>query len=165
MISRQKWGLAGLLAFEAIVAAYLFGLGASLDFVVSYALGAIVLAVALFTRVQRWQFAALAVFAAYRAYVQTASGSVAWGTWPTWLVPIGFAALAIAPQKMPRLGIAAIALARTWFILWYFPGLLRAGGAWELVAANALGAAGAWLWASAAESRTDALSSESRATG
>lgn len=146
MTRRAKLGLAGLFAFEAIVAWFLLDLGATMDFVASFALGAAVLAVALLTGLQRWQLGALAIFAAYRAYDQTSSGTVPYGTWPTWLVAIGFGALAIWPRNRPKLGIAAVALARTWFILWYFPGLLREGGAWELVAANALGAAGAWLW-------------------
>ena len=150
-MDRARWGLAGLLAFEGIVAAYLFGIGASLDFSLSYALGALVLASALFLGPQRWQFATLAVLAGYRAWAQT-SGGAQLGVYPTWLVPIGFAWLAILPRTLPRIGIAAVALARTWFVVWYFP------ESTTLVVANVLGAAGAWLWLSAEEPMDGAAS-------
>lgn len=144
-MDRQQWGLAGLLAFEAIVTAYLLGVGAGLDFVASYALGILALGLALWRGPARWHFGLLALAAAYRAWAQTAGGA-ALGVWPTWLVPLGFGWLALAPRAAPRLAIASVALARTWFVAWYFlPGNMT------LVAANVLGATGAWLWLAAEE--------------
>lgn len=140
-MDRQRWGLAGLLAFEAIVTAYLLGVGAGWDFVASYAVGILALGYAVWRGPARWAFGLLALAAAYRAFVQTAGGAPL-GVYPTWLVPLGFGWLAVAPRSAPKLAIAAVALARTWFIAWYF-----LGGASTLVVANVLGAAGAWLWA------------------
>lgn len=140
--SRAQWGLAGLLAFEAIVAAYTFG-NSLTQFSLMYALGTIVLALAIWRGPERWHYAVLAAASLYRAYLQTASGAPL-GVYPTYLVPLGFAWLAIAPEAMPSFAIGSVALARTWFIVWYF-----LPGNTILVVANALGAAGAWLWASA----------------
>lgn len=156
-MDRQKWGLAGLLAFEAIIAAYTLG-SARIAFSAMYAIGAITLALALWRGPTRWHYAVLALVSGYRAYLQTAGGAQL-GVYPTWLVPIGFAWLAIAPNAMPRVAIAAVAVARTWFILWY---LLP--GAYIVVGANVLGAAGAWLWAAAAEESPRPSAEESAAT-
>ena len=156
-MDRKQWGLAGLLAFEAIVASYLLGIQAAPGFIVSYALGAVVLGLALWRGPQRWHFALLALAAGYRAYAQTVGGAPL-GVYPTWLVPIGFAWLAVAPRAMPRWAIACVALARTWFIVWYFlPGNLT------LVVANVLGAAGAWVWLAAEEDAGGATADEARA--
>lgn len=152
-MDRQKWGLAGLLAFEAIVTAYLLGVNNGWPsatqpalFVISYALGAAILGLALWKGPARWHFALLAVAAAYRAFAQMDPGTHP-GVYPTWLVPLGFAWLALAPERMPRIAIALVALARTWFVAWYVPDLFFVGaGSWTLVVANVLGAAGAWLW-------------------
>ena len=143
-MDRQKWGLAGLLAFEAIIAAYTFGGGANV-FSAMYAVGAITLALAIWKGPTRWHYLVLALASGYRAWLQTAGGA-ALGVYPTWLVPLGFAWLAVAPAAMPRFAIASVALARTWFVLWYF-----LPGAYVIVAANVVGAAGAWLWAAASE--------------
>lgn len=143
-MDRQKWGLAGLLAFEAIIAAYTLG-RSNLQFSAMYAIGAVVLGLAMVMGPKRWHFAVLALVSGYRAYLQTAGGAQL-GVYPTWLVPIGFAWLAIAPTMMPRLAISTVAIARTWFIVWYF-----LPGAYIIVAANVVGAAGAWLWAAANE--------------
>lgn len=140
-MDRQKWGLAGLLAFEAIIAAYTFG-GNNLAFSTMYAIGAVTLALAIWGGPTRWHYAVLAIASGYRAWLQT-EGGAALGVYPTWLVPLGFAWLAFAPGASPRLAISSVAIARTWFILWY---LLP--GAYIIVAANVVGAAGAWLWAS-----------------
>lgn len=141
-MDRQKWGLFGLLAFEAIVAAYTLGRN-TLTFSAMYAIAAIVLGLAIVMGPKRWHFAILAVVSAYRAFLQT-SGGAQLGVYPTWLVPIGFAWLAVAPWSMPKLAIGAVALARTWFVLWYF-----LPGSYIIVAANIIGAAGAWLWLAA----------------
>lgn len=150
MISRQKLGLAGLLAFEAIIAAYTFG-NNNITFSLMYAIGAVTLALAIWRGPARLHFVVLALASGYRAYLQTAGGA-ALGVYPTWLVPIGFAYLAIWPTMMPKLGIASVAVSRTWFILWYW----MIGPLWVIVAANVLGAAGAWLWAAAEEAEGSA---------
>ena len=144
-MDRQKWGLAGLLAFEAIIAARTFGAN-NIPFSSMYAIGAITLAFAIWKGPMRVHYAILALASGYRAYLQTVGGAVI-GVYPTWLVPIGFAWLAAAPTIMPRFAIASVALARTWFILFYF-----LAGQYIIVAANVVGAAGAWLWAAASES-------------
>lgn len=138
---RVRWGIAGLLAFEAIIAAYTLA-GAPL-FSAMYFVGVVALALAWWRGPQRWHFAALALASLVRAYLQTAGGA-ALGIYPTYLVPLGFAWLALAPRAMPGAALSAVALARTWFVLWY---LLQGNGL--VAAANVLGAAGAWLWASA----------------
>lgn len=138
MASPTRIGLGGLLAFEAIVASYTFGISA-LQFSAMYAVGAVVLALAIWRGPERWHFAVLAAASAYRAWLQTAGGA-ALGVWPTWLVPLGFAWLAVAPATRPEFGVASVGLARTWFVVWYL-------GNPVLVVANVLGAAGAWLWA------------------
>lgn len=142
-MDRQKWGLAGLLAFEAIIASYLFANSGLRPITIMYAVGAVTLALAVWKGPTRWHFGVLALVSAWRAYLQTSVGA-ALGVYPTWLVPIGFAWLAVAPAIMPRFAIASVALARTWFILFYF-----LAGQYVIVVANILGAAGAWLWASA----------------
>lgn len=150
-MDRRKWGLAGLLAFEAVIASFLFANDGTWW---PYALGALTLAFALATGPTRWHFAALAFASAARAYLQTAGGAQL-GVYPTWLVPLGFAWLALAPDTMPRAAIAGIAVARTWFVLWYaLPGL------WIVVAANVLGAAGAWLWAADTQVPAESVASD-----
>ena len=151
MIPRSKLGLAGLLAFEAIIAAYTFGNG-NVPFSLMYAIGALTLGLAVWRGPARWHFVVLALASGYRAWLQTAGGA-ALGVYPTWLVPIGFAYLAIWPHAMPKLGIASVAVSRTWFILWYW----TIGPLWVIVAANVLGAAGAWIWAAAEEPTAGAL--------
>lgn len=143
-MDRQKLGLAGLLAFEAIIAAYTFGAN-NIPFSAMYAIGAITLALAIWKGPTRWHWGVLTLVSGYRAYLQTAGGA-ALGVYPTWLVPLGFAWLAIAPRAMPKLAISSVAVARTWFVLWYF-----LAGAYVIVAANVVGAAGAWLWAASSE--------------
>ena len=156
-MDRQKWGLAGLLAFEAIIAAYTFGNGTNV-FSYMYAIGAVTLAFAIWRGPTRWHYGALALVSGYRAFMQTSAGAPL-GVYPTWLVPIGFAWLAIAPTAMPRFAIAAVALARTWFIVWYF-----LPGNTIVALANVVGAAGAWLWASsiAPESGSATMNDEPR---
>lgn len=156
-MDRQKWSLGGLLAFEALIVAYLLGNGASVldPFPLMYAIGTVALASAVLWKPTRWLYGILALASLYRAYLQTAGGAEP-GVYPTYLVPLGFAWLAIAPRSMPRLAMASVAVARTWFILWY----VLQGGAGLIVVANVLGAAGAWLWVASEESAVDAASGD-----
>lgn len=140
MSAARTWGLAGLLAFEAIIAAFTFGAG-SIEFSLMYAVGAVTLALAIWRGPTRWHYAVLAAASLYRAWLQTYHGFAPLGVYPTYLVPLGFAWLAIWPERMPRVGIAAVALARTWFVVFYL-----LGGSLIIVAANVLGAVGGWLW-------------------
>jgi hypothetical protein len=140
----RTWGIAGLLAFEAIIAARTFG-ASSLTFSLMYAIGAIALAFALFLPGARWPFGVVAAVSLYRAYLQTVGGQTPLGVYPTYLVPLGFAWFALLPRTMPAAAIACIAVARTWFVVWY-----ALPGNWIVVAANVVGAAGAWVWAASA---------------
>ena len=142
---RARWGLAGLLGFEGILAAYTLANGA-LDFA-AMALAAMgLLAWALVAharsgRVPRAALAALAAVTLVRALAQTALvGAYPPGVLPTFLVPLGFALLAW-PRVPPAWGVGLVAAARAWFVLWY---LLP--GATTLALANAVGAAGACAW-------------------
>lgn len=153
MLSRTRMGVAGLLGFEALLAAYALAIGA-----VEHAAMATVAAVALmfayavherFGYVPRLALGALAVVTLARAWAQTARfGTYPMGVMPTFLVPLGFALLMI-PRAPPAVGVGLVAVARTWFVVWYFlqPSL-------PLALANVVGAAGAWLWC-ADEARAD----------
>lgn len=142
--ARARWGLLGLLVFEAILLAFTAGSG-SYTYAVTAAVGVVALAYA--SRAQRLTgeiprvaiiVVALSTFA--RALLQTAFVG-----WPvpnmvSYLVPLGFALL-LLPQPKPAAAVALIALARSWFIVWYF-----LGGSTVLVIANLVGAAAAWYW-------------------
>lgn len=142
---RARWGLAGLLAFEAVLAAYTLAYA-------SYAFAAMALVAAGALAWAWWAHArtgdvprgALGVLAAVtllRALAQTPlSGPFPLGVLPTYLVPLGFALLLW--RRVPAAwGIGLVAVARSWFVAWYF---LR--DVPTLVLANAVGAVGAWLW-------------------
>lgn len=158
--NRIGWGLAGLLGFEGILAAYTFANGATAYVLMALAAGAL-LVWALWRLAQGEAPSApvlwlLAAVMAVRAAWQT-SATMPPGLAVTWLVPVGFALLAVAAVRAPspRLalaGIALVALARAWFVLWYF-GLGNA----TLALANLVAAVGAVAWAAAeARPRADA---------
>lgn len=153
--SRVKLGLAGLLAFEILVAVYTWS-GTPTIFTWLYVVGAALLAYLLWRATKGETpaspiLAVLAVDALVRAYMQTRNPGYPLGVLPTYLVPAGFAALAFAMrrgavngERVALAGVVLVALARSWFVYWYFQ-----AGAGLLVLANILGAIGAWTWATA----------------
>lgn len=140
-----RWGLGGLLAFEAILLGFTAMIGAYTFAVTAFAaLGALSWALWDYRRtgvVPRAAMAVVAVAALGRALMQTAVGGV-WplGILPTYLVPVGFALLML-PRASPGFAVALIAAARSWFVVYYFV----QGPPW-LVVANLVAAAGAWAW-------------------
>ena len=158
--TRLRLGLAGLLGFEGILLAFVYARGA-LDFAAIPVVALVILAFVM-SRALRgeapsvWALAALAVVTLARAYWQTRSGNFPNGVLPTYLVPIGFALLAVAARKpdatrLALVGIALVAIARTWFIAWYF---LASNP--TLAVANLVAAAGAWVWATSMTATHDA---------
>lgn len=139
---RARWGLAGLLAFEAILVVYtFFSQYTVMALVAIAALGWAIVAHARTGRVPRVALGLLAVVTLWRAAAQTIlPGVYVPGVLVTYLVPLGFALL-LWPRARPALGVGLVAAARTWFVLWYF---LASNP--TLALANLVGAAGAWLW-------------------
>ena len=142
---RARWGLAGLLGFEAILLAFTLANGsleyAAMALVAAGALAWAIVAHARSGAIPRAALALLAVATFLRALAQTARfGAFPPAIAPTYLAPLGFALL-LWPRARPALGIGLIAAARTWFVLWYF-----LNGSTTLTLANAAGAIGAWIW-------------------
>lgn len=149
--TRAAWGMAGLLGFELILVAYALGFDA-VDFALVALAGAALLAVAVWRAARGLAplagvFVGLAAVMLARGIMQSTSG-VSLTLAPTYLLPLGFALLAVSVGRRDRrlalAGIVLVALARSWFFAWYLLGENA-----TLLAANALGAAGAWLWATA----------------
>ena len=143
---RTRWGLVGLVLFEAILAAYTLANGAwEYGAMALFAAAALLWALAGHARegtIPKAALAALLAVTLWRAARQTVLAPVFGpaGVWPTWLVPLGFALL-LVPGLRPAIGLGAVAAARTWFVLWY---VLQ--GSVTLALANLVGAVGAWLW-------------------
>jgi hypothetical protein len=140
-----RWGLAGLLGFEAILGVYAFTNG-SLDHAAMAVVAAAALAWAIVAHARtgtlpRAALAILALVTLARALRQTAFvGAFPPGVLPTFLVPLGFALL-LAQRARPAIGVGLVAAARTWFVAWYF-----LHGSTVLAVANLVGALGAWIW-------------------
>ncbi|MCA1812652.1 MAG: hypothetical protein LC624_01720 [Halobacteriales archaeon] len=148
---RVKLGVAGLLLFEVTLGAYLASLG-SLDFTLMALAGAGALAYALFEvsrtgRVTWIPLALLALITFLRAVAQNGAGFPA--VLPSYAVAVGFAVAAYGARTpgaatATRGGIALVALCRSWFLVSYLMADVPV-----IALANALGALGAWVWASA----------------
>lgn len=142
---RARWGLAGLLGFEALLAAYTFSNGA-LDYAAMAVVAAATLAWAIVAHARtgslpRAALALLAVVTLVRALRQTTlAGVYPAGVMPTFLVPLGFALL-LWPRAPPALAVGLVAASRSWFVLGYF-----LQGVPALTLANVVGALGAWIW-------------------
>lgn len=150
--ARVKWGIAGLLAFEAIIVYVTWG--GSPFFTAMYLVGAVLLGWLLVRAAQGENptfpvLLVIALAALVRAILQTRNPAFPIGVLPTYLVPVGFAMMALAARSLSAnarvalVGIVLVALARSWFVVWYFQ-----RGATLVAFANLLGAAGAWAWAS-----------------
>lgn len=146
-MSAQRWGLWGLLAFEAILAAFLFSFGIS-SFVFIAAIDAALLAFALVVErdtkvVPAWVFFGLAAVTLWRGLAQMWGAPLSPG-YMTYLVPVGFvvAGLSKGRSRMLAVGIALVGLARAWFVLSYFN-----GQALPIAFANVFGAVGCAVWA------------------
>ena len=149
--SRARWGLLLLAAFDLVVAWVTFGFGAT-DIMLLSLLSAGLLVVAALQASQRTNVAALALVGVALATLLRAvpqyGGSLDVGDVARFAVPIGFV-LAVAqarfgPPWLALAGVVAVALARSYFVIFYV-----GVGATTLVVGNALGAVGAWLWATA----------------
>ncbi|GEM_PF-6703886 len=141
---RVALGLAGLLLFELILAAYLASVGAT-----TYALVGAGLVAALGLALWRawrgeplpsWLLGAVALLTLVRAVLQSTGGLTLLHV-AVYAVPLGWALAATGRARLVAYGVLLVALARTWFV-----GQYLLGGATTIALANVFGAAGAWLW-------------------
>lgn len=152
MRDARRWGLWGLLAFEALLGAYTFSIG-STPFVVMSLLAGGLLVVALGRKddayVPAWVFAGLALVTIARAAYQTIGQDVPPTQYVSYLVPLAFALAGVASWRASArtlaVGMGLMGLARGWFSIQFFQADVM-----PLVAANVVGAAGALAWAYAA---------------
>ena len=148
---RVRGGLLLLAAFDLVVAWLTFRLGATSIMLFSIASAALLGLAALLAPTRPRALPALLVGVAVatflRAIPQT-GGAVDLGDVARYAVPVGFLLAAarrrVGPAWLPLAGVALVAVARSYFVAFYL-----AAGATTLVVGNVLGAAGAWLWATA----------------
>jgi hypothetical protein len=146
---RVKLGIAGLLLFEVVLAAFIASFNTGSPFVLVALAGAAALGYALYEhgktgRVGVAPLAVLTLVTLFRAVLQTGPDLLA--VLPSYLVAVGFAGAAYGAQaRVPnatRGGIALVAVCRTFFIVANL-------GTPVIALANVFGALGAWVWASA----------------
>lgn len=141
----QRLGIAGLLAFEALLTLFLLSVGGGLDFVLISAVSAAVLALALLREegAAPWMLGALALLTLVRAGLQAAAGFQPLHV-PSFLVPVGFALAALTTGRQAVAGIALVGLNRGVFAVNFL-----ISGNLVLGLANLLGLLGGLLWAKA----------------
>jgi hypothetical protein len=152
----QRLGIAGLLAFEAVLTVFLVSVGGGAEFVLVSAGAAAILVLALLRAdgAAPWMLGALALLTLVRAALQAAGGLQPIHV-PSFLVPVGFALAALTTGRQAVAGIALVGLNRGAFAVNFL-----LGGNLVLGLANVLGFLGGVLWAKALHDQGEGQAAE-----